>query len=236
MFFLPVVRRCAAPLDRALQVFATRHTYLWLALALLPMLAILLFPSGFAENESQYLMLAHRQVAPEAFSPYSAAFDHTNARLLTQLLMGTMVQALGYDGGQKALRVVMMLLYAASLAYLLSALTLSVLEAALALAVYCLVGPALIGAEWLFIGVESKTFAYAAVFLGLGLHWRGRPWGAVAAMVLATYLHFLVGGFWMAALLLLIVLHADSLRPAIKPLGAYVVAVLPMLAILINDQ
>jgi hypothetical protein len=151
------IRPFADALEATLRVIAERRSTLCIASALLPVLAIVLFPSGFAENESQYLMLAHRHVAPEAFSEYSAAFDHTNARFATQWLMGGLVHAIGYEGAQVVLRVLTMVLYAGSVAWFFSGLGLSVLESVLGFAIYEMIGPALIGAEWLFRGVEAKT-------------------------------------------------------------------------------
>lgn len=231
-----LVRPLAAALDAVLRPLASRQSTVAIACALLPLLVVALFPSGYSENESQYLMLAHRQVAPEAFSPNSAAFDHTHARFLTQWLMGGVVHVLGYEAGQIVLRVLMMLLYAATVGLFFAAIRLSMLESMLVFAAYGLLGPDLMGAEWLFLGVETKTFAYAAAFAAFALAWRGRTLAATGAMALATWLHFLVGGFWMGALLLLEALRRGELRTLVKPFAVYVAAVLPLLAIVVYDQ
>jgi len=231
-----IVHRIAALLEAPLGLLDGRRSTLAIALGLLPVMVVLLFPAGFGENESQYFMLALRRIAPDALPADSAAFDASHARLLSQLLIGVPVHLLGYEAAQILLRCLMMVMYAASLAYMLAALRLSMLQAILVVCAYALVGPDLMGAEWIFLGIESKTFAYACVFLGFGLAWRNRPLSAAAMLALATWFHFLVGGFWLLSLLLLMALRDQSLKPTWKPLALYAVLVLPVLGIVVNDQ
>ena len=236
MIALTPLRILLDVLDAGLRRLDGARSGLAVAAAMLPVMVVLLFPAGFAENESQYLMLGLRRVAPELFSTWDAAFDHSNARIVSELLMGGFARWLGYDSAQITLRVVMMVLYAISLAYLFTGLGLSVLESVLVLAVCGLVGPDLMGAEWLFLGVESKTFAYALVFVAFGLAFRDRPGWAIAALIAATYLHFLVGGFWFIALLLLVALRSQSIRALPKLAAIYLMAVLPLIIVLVIDQ
>ena len=236
MIALTPLRILLGALDAGLRRLDGARSGLAIACAVLPVMVVLLFPAGFAENESQYLMLGLRRVSPELFSTWDAAFDHSDARIVSELVMGGFVRWLGYEGGQIALRVVMMALYAVALACLFSAIGLSVLESVLVLAVHGLVGPDLMGAEWLFLGVESKTFAYALVFVAFGLAFRARPGWAIAALVGATYMHFLVGGFWFVALMVLLALRTQSMRTLAKLTAIYLVAVLPLIVVLVVEQ
>ncbi|MBK8175245.1 MAG: hypothetical protein IPK66_08290 [Rhodospirillales bacterium] len=231
-----VLRRPLIVLDLLVRNLQQHRSTTAIAIALLPMFVVLLFPAGFAANESQYFMLAYRKLAPNVFSPFSAAFDESYNRIASQVLMGGAVDWFGYVGGQIAMRVVMMLLYAASLAFMLSGIGFSVVESSIALAIYGLVGPDLMGAEWLFTGVEPKTFAYVFVFVAFGCLWRERIWTATAAMVFATWMHFLVGGFWVLAMFVLLVLRSGSWQPLPKLLAVYSAGVLPLLAIIVRDM
>jgi hypothetical protein len=231
-----LVRRAAAVLEAPLTLLDRQRSAAAIAVALMPVMMILLFPAGFGENESQYFMLALRKLAPDGFSAYSAAFDASNARLLSQLLIGVPVYFLGFDVAQIALRCLMMLVYAVSLAYMLSALRLSALQAIVVIGAYLMLGPDLMGAEWLFEGVEPKTFAYACVFLSFGFAFRDRPLAAAASMALATGFHFLVGGFWFMALLLLMAIRTDGVGALWKPFALYAIAILPVVGLVVDDQ
>jgi hypothetical protein len=98
-------------------------------------------------------------------------------------VIGGTIALLGYQGAQIVLHLVMAALYAFSLAYCLTGLRLSAVDALLALGIFVLVGPDLMGGEWLFLGVEPKTFAYAFVLFALGLVCRERAGWAAAALV-----------------------------------------------------
>src|SRR5260370_36606047 len=87
------------------------------------------------------------------------------------------------------------------------------------------------GGEWLFFGVEAKTFAYAAVIAALALALRNRRTSALMLTVLATYFHFLVGGFWALAIVVLIALHTRSYLRAAQFLAIYTILGLPLVGL-----
>ncbi len=231
-----IVRRISDALKAPLDLLQQAASVPAVAAALLPLLVVLMFPAGFGENESQYFMLSLRKILPAAFSEYSAAFDTSDIRILSDLFIGGPVYLFGYETAQIVLRCAMMLLYAGSLAFLLTGLGLSALEALLVLAIHAMVGPDLMGAEWLFLGVEAKTFAYACLFLGFGFAFRERPVLAALAMALGTWFHFLVGGFWFLALVLLMLLQKAPLRSLTKMTAVYAALVLPLVALVVQDQ
>lgn len=92
------------------------------------------------------------------------------------------------------------------------------------------------GGEWLVGGAESKVFAYMAILLALAA-WRSRAWGRVLlCWVIASYLHFLVGGFWALAMLGLVWLDPET-RPNTTGLAwRYGLAMVPMLALLLVQE
>ena len=92
------------------------------------------------------------------------------------------------------------------------------------------------GGEWLFWGVEAKTFAYALILLSFAAAFRGQRWRVAGFGALATYFHFLVGGFWVLwALALHLYVHRDW-RSTIKGLTGYAVAVLPMVVLVAIEE
>jgi len=198
--------------------------------------ATLLLPVSWHSNEENYFMLAYRWVAPWAFSDRSAVFDQSNARFLNMFLTGHAVAWLGYEVAHSVLRIFCAALYAIGFATLLRSLELSLLDGLLVLSLFNLIGPDLMGSEWLFEGVEAKTFAYGLVFLTFAAAVSGRWKFAIGASVLATYFHFLVGGFWtVVAGGLYAALHRRG-RTAALAMGLYCVLILPLLVILMRDQ
>jgi len=207
-----------------------------IALCLSPALLLLLMPTGMYPNEYNYLMLAFRRVSPSSFSHFSAAFDVSNARIVFETALGFLVKWLGYFGAQVVLRLSMTATYALAIGYLLSALGLSALDALIVLGVFVISGEDILGKEWLFLGAESKTFAYALVMLGLAHAIKGRMTVATLVAALATYVHFLVGGFWLMAILGYDAVRDFSLRRLARHFVQYVVLIGPLLVLIAYDQ
>jgi hypothetical protein len=62
-----------------------------------------------------------------------------------------------------------------------------------------LIGQDIIGGEWIFSGYEAKVAAYILILVALRLVLtREQLDAATLLLALATYFHFLVGGFWFA--------------------------------------
>ena len=207
-----------------------------LAITLLPVTFLLLLPVDWNDNEEGFFLLAHKAIEPAAFGPFSATPDAGNYRLLSNWILGVPVVAFGYEVAHVLARVVMATLYALGLSAFFSALRLSVLDSIAVLGVFVLADENLFAGEWLFRGVESKTFAYAAVLGAFGLGLRNR-WGpAMALGILAIYLHFLVGGFWILALIALSGLRDHSLSRPMRLLGLVAALVSPLVLLIALEQ
>ncbi|MGB7931993.1 MAG: hypothetical protein WCH04_07160 [Gammaproteobacteria bacterium] len=201
-----------------------------LVLGLLPPLLLLLFPFTWNGNEEKYFISAYQRIAPELFSPFHAVFDQSNAKYLSEYLLGVLVNSFGYESAHAISRTLMALLYAISLGSFFSTLRLSLLKSMTIIAIFYYSQQQILGYEWLFNGVEAKTFAYAAVISALGFAWRKKWLAATLLMVLATYFHFLVGGFWALALALLMQLQTNKMRLPLKYLSGYLLLISPLIA------
>src|SRR5262245_6391327 len=216
-----------APLDRS-------NGIVWTALAIAVVLTLQIEPfHGWGGNEIHYFDLGLRSVRPELFGPNHAVFDHSVARFASFAILGGTVVFLGYDIALITLRFAAIIAYAIAFAYLARCLKLSRAETLVTLMLFVLVGQCYFAIEWMFAGVEGKVFAYAAVFASIGLTWRDKDWAAVGVAALATYLHFLVGGFWAVAVIGLIGIKTGNLVRMGVVLLAYTVLCLPLLAILV---
>jgi len=218
-----------APLERS-------NAFVWTALAVAVVLTLQIEPiRGWGGNEIHYFDLGLRSVRPEQFGPNHAAFDHSVARFASFAILGGMVEFFGYDIGLIILRFIAIVAYAIAFAYLARCLKLSRAETLVALMLFVLVGQSYFAGEWMFAGVEGKVFAYAAIFASIGLAWRDKDLAAVGVAALATYLHFLVGGFWAGAVIGLIGLKTGNVLRMGGALLVYTVLCLPILAILIYE-
>jgi hypothetical protein len=200
------------------------------------LLVLRLWPAAWIGNEEQYFQLAYRTFTPEKFSQFSAIFDASRARFVPLYLMGSAVHLLGYDGAHAVTRILMAILYAAGLAYFLSALPLSVWDALLVIVAFLMAGEYLIGGEWLFKGVEPKTLAYGLLFFAFGFALRRRWTAATIAGAAATYMHFLVGGFWTLLILVQQWLETKQRRELLRCLAAYGILTLPLAWLIARDQ
>ena len=206
------------------------------ALALLPLTLLALFPVGWHPNEEYTYLTAYMGVGTEAVSPYTSVFDETKARFLYHSIIGWAVAFFGYDFVQIAMRVLMALLYAAALGSLFAAIGLSALRALATVSLFYILGQTIFGDDWLFDAAESKTYAYGAVIFALACGLKARWYAAVFLVALATYLHFLVGGFWALALFALMALSRVSWGTGLRAAGAYFLLVAPLIGIVLADQ
>jgi hypothetical protein len=218
-----------APLERS-------NAFIWTALAVAVVLTLQIEPfRGWGGNEIHYFDLGLRSVRPDQFGPNHAAFDHSLGRFASFAILGGAVAVFGYDIALITLRFVAIVAYALAFSYLARCLRLSRAETLVALMLFVLVGQCYFAIEWLFAGVEGKVFAYAAIFAAIGLAWRDKDLAAVGIAALATYLHFLVGGFWAVAVIGLIGLKSGNVLRMGVALLSYTLFCLPILAILVYE-
>jgi hypothetical protein len=219
--------------DACLTRVERAHSGWALFAALLPLLLLMLAPTAWNSNEENYFQLAYQQVAPEKFGEHHAVFDSSKARVIAETFVGAAVDSLGYERAHFVLRIVLAFAYAAGLAIFFAAVEISVLESLLVVAVFCAMGEQLIGGEWLFKGVEAKTFAYSLLFMALGFAYRSRWLVAIALAAVATYLHFLVGGFWTLMLLFIQLTRQRQFKPVLLSVAMFAVLVAPLLIVVV---
>src|SRR5262245_7889348 len=218
-----------APLERS-------NSFIWTALAVAVVLTLQIEPlRGWGGNEIHYFDLGLRAVRPEQFGANHAAFDHSVVRFASFAILGGTVVFFGYDLALIILRFAAIVAYAIAFTYLARGLKLSRAETLVALMLFILLGQNYFAVEWMFAGVEGKVFAYAAIFASIGLAWRDKDFAAVGVAALATYLHFLVGGFWAIAVIGLIGLKSGNVLRTAKALFAYAVLCLPIFTILVYE-
>jgi hypothetical protein len=199
-------------------------------------ISLISLPLSMSANEEHYFQLAYLRVSPTDFPLYHAVFDASNSRIFFETILGMLISFCGYDIAFVMARTINILLLATGLSFLFSSIGFSVLMSVGSIAIFYLFGQQFIGAEWIFGGVEAKTFAYAATFISLGYAFKQRWFFATLFAIIATYLHFLVGGFWAAVIIILAAASPKGIALGVRIFILYSIAILPIVTILVIDQ
>jgi hypothetical protein len=203
---------------------------------LLALFLVFGWPTIISPGEENYMGWARCAATPAACPPYSAFFGIPGYLFLFNTIAGHLIAWLGFESAHLALRLAQALLYALTVAGLLRALRTPLLNGLLALCVFYAFQSRVLADEWLFRGMEPKTFAYAFVFAALAAAVRGRWLWAAAAAAVATYFHFLVGGFWLLAVCALYLLLHRNARRGVALLGVYAICVAPLALVIALNQ
>jgi hypothetical protein len=198
-------------------------------------LLLLIPPHGIlSENEENYFALAARFVHGSAWPQKTAIFDASRHRVLSDATLGALVSTIGYGPAQTVTRLLTVAAYALVLPRLFAVVKLTALDAALAVMIMALLGEGIIGGEWMFGGYEAKVAAYILVLAALRLVLVSeRPTVATLLFAIATYIHFLVGGFWFFAAMALRLLDAPrDLRRVGAATVLFVLLVVPLVGVI----
>jgi hypothetical protein len=198
-------------------------------------LLLLIPPHGIlSENEENYFALAEQFVDGSAWPQDTAVFDASRHRMLSDATLGALVSTIGYAPAQVVTRVLAVAGYALVLPPLFSVFGLTALDSALAVMVMALLGEGIVGGEWMFGGYEAKVAAYILVLAALRFVLVSkRLTVATFLFAVATYVHFLVGGFWFIAAMALRLLNTPrDLRRVGAATALFVVLVAPLVCLI----
>lgn len=214
------------------QNFSTAYIFL----ALTPLLLIISMPFNWTGNEENYFQLAFSRVSPDSFSPYDAVFDESDGRFFFETLLGYLIFLVGYDTAHSIARLLNIVALSAGLSVFFNSIRMSLLSSLVTMIAFIYFGQQFFGGEWIFGGVEAKTFAYACIFISLGLMFKNKLRASIFFIVLATYLHFLVGGFWAILIIIYAGFSKNNLGNSFKVFLAYSLMIMPVVVLLAFDQ
>jgi hypothetical protein len=202
-------------------------------------LLLLIPPHGIlTENEENYFALAERFVDGSKWPQTTAIFDVSRHRALSDATLGALISMIGYAPAQIVTRLLTVGAYAVVLRALFRVFELSALDAALTIMTMGLIGQDIVGGEWLFSGYEAKVAAYVLVLAALRLVLvSDRPTAAIPLFVAATYMHFLVGGFWfVAAMALRLLRRPRDPRWVAAATMVFVLLVSPLIGVIVASR
>ena len=213
------------------------HDFIWQVFLTCLIALPVMYPLAWTGNELNYFALAKHHLDPGPFTELYAVNSHQLSKIATDIVMGLADRYLGLDAAWFFSRFALMIGLAVAYVKMTQALRIEVLTACCALIFFLLVGhQTYFAGEWIFGGSEGKVFAYILVMLAVGMVIQGRLIPAVVLLAVATYFHFLVGGFWAGALFVYLYLNGHNRKHLVLSILGFTILVLPMVGLLIYEN
>lgn len=205
-------------------------------LTLFSAIFVMAAPVQWTGNEINYFQLSLMKVSDPGLYVNYSIFDGSNARFLPFYLIGSTIKILGLETAFVFLRMVATVLYAAAIAHLAKTLRVHPLLAVVAVMLFYMAGQHYFSENTLFGKAEAKVFAYGLVIAALGFMFDGRKNLALCVCALATYTHFLVGGFWGFAIVLFLLIEDRNWRSALRNVALFAVLIFPLVTTIGLEQ
>lgn len=202
------------------------HLDLKLYFGVLILLLVNFLFAPIAGGEEQYLGFTAQWNNPNWIIDSFSFTEFAGTRLIFQWLTAPFVEYLGIEWAAYVLRFINFAVLAMPLSLLLKRFSYSLVISVLALQCFFIMGQNLFGGEWIVKTYEPKSIAYIFVFYALYAFSISRYISTAVYLVLATYFHFLVGG-WVLILLGVILLFERKWIPSIRALGLYFLLLSP---------
>lgn len=194
--------------------------------------------SEWYSNEEDYLGDSWRRFSPDNLTKVSALndFPDYDYRFLFDYLVILGINHLGFEWTHALGRIVVALLYSASIVTLFRSLKLSTVASFTILLLFLALGQEILGGEWLFRDVEPKTLAYPFVLFSFYASLKRNFTYSHLSLVIATYFHFLVGGFWFLITFLGQLYSTKNLRQTLLDSLKYLIISTPLILIIVVGQ
>ncbi len=185
---------------------------------------------GFALSggEEQYFAFAKQYMDP-SWMPNSFALNHSaGGNLAFQVIVGFLLKYFTFEQMAAIGRTFVFLMYAFPLGCIFRKLRISNIEIVFLLQVLFFSRQAFYAAEWIFSSFEEKTVAYIFVFWSIYFLLKDKPLICFVFTALATYFHFLVGGWMFAFVALYFLVQKKQILRVILNEAVYAVLIAPL--------
>ncbi|MDP4274413.1 MAG: hypothetical protein Q8907_09060 [Bacteroidota bacterium] len=191
-------------------------------------------------DEEHYFALAKQFIDPN-WIPHSFLFSEwPGERFIFQYIVGPLLNYLSFEQFAFWGMLVCALLFAFPLAEIFKLLKISNVEILFLFQIIFFssqnhqVNQSFFGGESIFAAVEPKTFAYILIFFALFFLLKEKYWQFVLFSVLATYNHFLAGGWFFLVACCYIFIYTRDFKKFFLNGLIYFLAVLPYIIYLYN--
>lgn len=203
----------------------------WLIFGLLALNLLTFVPQT---NEENYLLYA-KQFADSDWIPDSfMATEFPGSRLLFETLFAQIIQLVGFEGTVFLGRLSAYFLLAIPLALIFRKLNFSNVKVLLLLQTFVLTKQSFYAGEWIFGGIEAKSLAYIFIFWAILSFFRQKYYRAITLVILATYFHVLIGGWFAISAFLVLLFQGLPFIQLVKLGLFYGISILPLLLYLMN--
>ncbi|MCB2203185.1 hypothetical protein KQI65_00440 [bacterium] len=187
----------------------------WVVVLILFAMLMLMYGGWYPNpNEEVYLTLAMEKVGSFEAGEILSEGMHYGESFVFNYLVGYLLKLVGIGLGRLMLLMIIGVLLVYNLVFIVNHIERSHINAAkldllISVMLFILLGQSIVGGEWIFLDVEPKSIAYVCVFTSLRYLLNRRYYYAAVFGSAATLFHVLVGGWWMLALGLFIIINRD---------------------------
>jgi len=169
------------------------------------------------ENEEQYMQLAKQFVNPDWIYNSQNLTEFAGTRFIYQIILGSLLQYFSFEAVTLIFRLLLILLYSHVLSKLYNILAINKFQIFLHLAIFLILfKQSFFAGSYILVSVEPKGFAYLAVLWSFYYIFRNRLFLSLTLLIVASYLHILVGGYSFIYLLLTIILFRKYNNVSLK--------------------
>jgi hypothetical protein len=205
------------------------------AAVLLAIQLVMAFPYFWTGNEENYFALARQWIAPETTKPFDAVFDTSRGKSVGLMVFGFATHLLGDNNGRLIIGFLAFAVVSFGFAKVARVLGLSLIDTVVVFAIFLFCGQSFFGGEWFIGGVETKTFSYGFGLIALAATLEQQTLRPAIWCAVATYFHFLVGGFWIGCNALLILFIWKSPRRAGEFVALLALLISPIITEIAGD-
>ena len=180
-------------------------------------------------NEEAYFALARQYVDPGWIRNSWTFTEFPGTRLLFQFIAGNMLKVISFEQLSFLGREAVFLLSAFPLARIFRFFRIPNIDVFCLFTIFLFLKQSFFAHEWIFGGFEAKTIAYVFVFYAFYYLFVSRVWMSLFFLIAASCFHILVGGWSLAAVMVILCLEKKEVRTSAKLGAVYMLAMSPFI-------
>lgn len=187
-------------------------------------------------NEEQYLAISKQYINPTWILNSFHLTEWPGARIFNQSVTGFFLQFISIPLFAFLAKWINFILFSIPIGRIFKTLKITNIEILFLFQLFYLNqthgDQAFFADEWIFGEFQGKTLAYIFVFFSLSALLEGKDKKSVLFSIFASYLHILVGGWFLITSVLYFLFSKKQLKETIKLSGLYLIAMSPLIIFL----
>lgn len=154
------------------------------------------FTFALSSNEETYLQLAKQFVDPNWIPNSTILNEFAGNRIIFQIFVGYLLKFLSFEWVTALGRLLLCVIFVFPLSRLFKLFDLKNIEVLFLLQILFFPHQSLFAQEWIFLGFETKVFAYFFILYAIYFLIKGQQGKSLLFVGLSSYFHILVGGWF----------------------------------------